>query len=266
MRQIIGITAGAIAVIATILFFLKPDSEKNLALESSASVTAQSIPTPSADNRTTAAAVQLPQKKQISATALAYHQQASEHGYASLVPAFERGAIANSDMSAAEQEKLCEITLTHVRVAELKRLDKVNCRARNGRASFMSISKALTTENGDIDQAAIIEKLEYFRARNELQTEVTYQIAGFEFGIQDSVYHRVVAFDLDQVFNYLQAIGAPLPKDNLIHDHLRGFHPNLATIKKLQNLGYPLDQKSFEIMQTAHFQSKHADLARQLQP
>ena len=263
MIKILAVCA-IITGLILIIFLLKPQNEVTATSQlSNQSTTA--IASSHQQTTATASPTALPnQKKRISAIASTYYKQAQQQGYASLVPAFERGAIANSDMSAEEQQKLCEMTLTMVRVAEIKRLANAGCAAKNAKVGFMSVNNHLKTSDGQIDQAALIEKLDYFHQRNELQTDVTYKLFGIEE--KDSIYHRAVAFNLEQVLDYLLAIQAPLPQSNLIHDHLRGMQPNLAMIQKLQGLGYSVDEQSHKIMQSPRFQEKYPVLYQRLQP
>lgn len=265
MPHIMTILSAVIAVIALIVFSFQQEEVPAALLKPEAvSSTKQEAPLPiNQSSEQTALQTNTQQNSTISsATALAYYKQAKEQGYVSLVSAFESGAIANSDMSTQEQEKLCEMTLTMVRVAEITRLENAGCAAKNGKVSFMSVNNGLKTTDGQIDQAAIIEKLDYFHQRNELQTDVTYKAFGIEE--KDSLYNRAVAFNLDQVVDYLMRIQAPLPESNLINDHLRGRQPSLAMIKKLQSLGYSLDEQSQKIIQTERFQEKHPALSQQL--
>lgn len=211
-----------------------------------------------------ASAQSTPQASKISTTASIYYKQAAEHGYESLIPFFERGAIANSDMSHKEKQKICELTLTRVRVAELKRLEHTECQVQNGKISFMSVNASLKTPDGKIDQAAMIEKLAYLQERQQLQTDMSYTIAGLEYKEPNSLYSKVVGFDLDQVFDYLLSVDAPLPQYNLLHDHLRGHNPNLNMIKKLQQLGYTADHASLKIINDATYQQKHPEIYQYL--
>lgn len=167
-------------------------------------------------------------------------------------------------MSHKEKQKICDLTLSRVRVAELKRLEHSECQVQNDKISFMSVNSSLKTPDGKIDQAAIIEKLAYLREHQQLQTDVTHIIAGLEYKEQDSLYSSVVGFDLDQVFDYLLSIDAPLPAYNLLNDHLRGHHPNLTMIKKLQQLGYSADQMSLKIINDVEYQQKRPEIYQYL--
>jgi hypothetical protein len=266
MPHLITIFCAVIAVLALIIFsfqqeevppnLLKPDHSQ---VKSTSTITQHEIASSNA-----AIEQSVPKTSKISATATRYYQQANEHGYESLVPAFENGAIANSNMSAKEKQKMCELTLLRVRVNELKRLEKANCHAQDGMISYRSINATLKTPDGQVDQTAIIEKLEYFRERDQLQTDVTYKIAELGYEEKDSMYNTAAGFGLDQVVDYLVNIDVPLPKNNLINDHLKGIHPNLAMIEKLQGLGYQLDSDSQKILQSARFQEKYADLYQSL--
>jgi hypothetical protein len=265
MPHLITIVCAVIAVLALIVFSFKQEEVPAALLQDQQSQPSSEAKLSSDDEKLDQSTAKIDTKdKKISATARAYYKQAAEQGYVSLVPAFESGAIAHSDMSTKEKEKICELTLIHVRVAEIKRLEKTDCYTKNGKIGFRSIHGALKTADGTIDQAAIIEKLKYFHERNQLQTDITYKIPVLGYEEHDSAYNKAVAFDLEQVFDYLSSIDAPLPKNNLLHDHLRGHHPNIPMIKKLQALGYNTDQGSLNIINNAKFQQKHAEVYQYL--
>lgn len=266
MPHILTILAAVVAVLALIVFSFKQETPETLPKQDQSITSEPSPQQPQILSNHPAASISQNKSSTLSATANAYYKQATEHGYASLVPAFESGAIANSDMSSKEKQKICEITLGRVRVAELKRLEHSGCQVQNGQISFMSVNSALKTADGKIDQAAIIEKLAYLQEHGKLQTDVTYTIAGLQYKELDSLYSRVVGFDLDQVFDYLVSIDASLPKYNLLDNHLRGHHPNINMIKKLENLGYSANETSLEIINAAPFQDKYPEVYQYLKP
>ncbi|WP_122898252.1 hypothetical protein [Acinetobacter sp. B51(2017)] len=266
MPHILTLVAAVAAVLALIVFSFQQEQVPRQLQQNTAVSTEQSAQQPETAASRPSPTTQTSHNKssKLSATASAYYQQAYEHGYASLVAAFESGAIANSDMSQKEKQKICELTLSRVHVAELKRLEHTECQVQNGKISFMSVNSGLKTPDGKIDQAAIIEKLAYLREHQQLQTDVTHTIAGLEYKEQDSLYSSVVGFDLDQVFDYLLSIDAPLPAYNLLNDHLRGHHPNLNMIKKLQQLGYSADQMSLKIINDVEYQQKRPEIYQYL--
>ena len=265
MPHILTILAAVIAVLGLIVFsFKQEDVPENLLKPHATQVESELITSTSNIAFERTAQDVAPKSAKLSATALAYYKQAREQGYESLVSAFESGAIANSDMSEKEKQKMCSITISWVRVAELKRLEQAGCHTQIGTTGFSSVNGNLKMADGTVDQAAVIEKLEYLRERDQLKTERTYSIAELNYQEHDSLYNLAVGFDLDQVFDYLQTIDAPLPQTDLINNHLKGRHPNVNMIKKLEKLGYTSNAKSQDILRAERFQNQYKDVYQYL--
>lgn len=204
-------------------------------------------------------------QKKLSAEAIRYYQTAAKYGWESIVRDFENGTIAKSKMTDKEKKKLCEIALSSTNLDQTKRLFAAHCKPLNGQSSFMIINARLKDHNGQIDQAAIIEKLRFFKAENVLQTETTYKFGPYEE--KSNLQHQAIGWGLEDISDYLLSIGVDYHStgSNLILAHLSGHHPTASMIQKLLNAGIEPNKNFFELMQQKDFSSKHPEIYQLLQ-